>query len=140
MIAPRGRAELHALLDAAEVSELLHGAPFAVVDETTWRTGIAGDDQPGWQAAAHATGSVTAWRRVADGSGRAVELQVVPLADPAGAAAALAAATAHGLRRAPVDDVPTRRATTDRFLVIARGEGVDGAGLDAVVAAQLARL
>ena len=83
--APRGRAELRRLIDVADLDHAVPSTLWDRDDEGTWRTGIAGDDQPHWQAAAHAAGSVTAWRTFSSEDGHALEVQVVPLASAADA-------------------------------------------------------
>ena len=70
------------------------------LDQRTWRTGAVADPRP-WQTAARAAGSVTAWRSLQAGPApRWLWLQWSPMASPAGAVEALAAAgeTASGVR------------------------------------------
>jgi hypothetical protein len=59
--------------------EDLPGAGWRVLDERTWRTGVAGPATP-WGGRARAAGSVTAWRSFQDATGRRwVWVQVMPL-------------------------------------------------------------
>jgi hypothetical protein len=59
--------------------EGLPGAGWRVLDERTWRTGVAGHATP-WGGRARAAGSVTAWRSFQDAAGRRwVWVQVMPL-------------------------------------------------------------
>ena len=113
---PGSRAALAALatlLDADDLSDaVVPGRQWQRLDQRTWRTGAVADPRP-WQSAARAAGSVTAWRSLADVRQASwLWVQWSPLATPAGAAEALAAADDPALalrnRRATVESVRRR--------------------------------
>lgn len=134
------------LLDIADLDHALPSTLWDLADAGSWRTGIAGDAQPAWQAAAHAAGSVTVWRTYTSEDGHALEVQIVQLASPADAADALAAVSdpARRLRRggSPADDDQLEVGTTGAYLVQAFGSGDawEPTDLAAVVTAQIAKL
>ena len=144
--APRGRRELRHLLDVADLDHALPSTLWERADSGTWRTGIAGADQPAWQAAAFGAGSVTAWRTFTSEDGHALELQVIPMASAADVDAALASFTdpARPLRRggAPAADDRVEAATAGAHVVVAVGSGDawEPSDLAVVVAAQVAKL
>ena len=94
----------------------LPGAGWRVLDERTWRTGVAGPVTP-WGGRARAAGSVTAWRSFQDAAGRRwVWVQVMPLVSAQDALEALggigdrllgnARATVKLVREADVEVAP----------------------------------
>ena len=89
---PAARDGLARLLDGPDLEDAAADPQqWRRLDQRTWRTGAVADAQP-WQVAARAAGSVTAWRSLAAGRHRWLWLQWSPMATPADARAALAAA------------------------------------------------
>src|ERR1039457_1852787 len=78
--------------------EDLRGAGWRVLDERTWRTGVAEHAAP-WGGQARAAGSVTAWRSFQDAAGRRwVWVQVMPLVSAQDALDALGGIGCWGTR------------------------------------------
>jgi hypothetical protein len=90
---PGARQALARVLSAGD----LPGDGWSVIDERTWRTGIAGP-ATGWGRRARAAGSVTAWRSFQAASAqRWCWDQVVPLVSAADALSALDEAADRGI-------------------------------------------
>lgn len=122
--------------------------PWRMLDERTWRTGVMGPATP-WGDRARQAGSVTGWRSFSHGTAqRSAWIQVIPLASPEDASAALPVMAERGLAnlRSTVHPVSDRDVPVEPFAgasaVWAREQqttGKDGPGTVLMLAGAVSR-